>query len=64
MTPTKILIGQIIVVFAVVIGAVWGATQWTAVTLGHDPWLGAPWKTVARNQNLSSMALVPMVVRL
>lgn len=46
MTPTKILIGQIIVVFAVVIGAVWGATQWTAVALNHDPWLGAPWKTV------------------
>lgn len=46
MTPTKILIGQIIVVFAVVIGAVWGATQWTAATLNHDPWLGAPWKTV------------------
>jgi len=42
-TPTKILIGQIIIVFAVVIGAVWGATQWTAITLGHDPWLGAPW---------------------
>ena len=47
MTPTKILIGQIIVVFAVVIGAVWGATQWTAATLAHDPWLGAPWKTIA-----------------
>jgi len=46
MTPTKILIGQIIVVFSVVIGAVWGATQWTAMTLGHDPWLGAPWATL------------------
>ncbi len=43
MTPTKILIGQIIVVLAVVIGAVWGATQWTAATLNNDPWLGHPW---------------------
>ncbi|WP_425409305.1 IncP-type conjugal transfer protein TraG [Hyphococcus sp.] len=43
MTPTKILIGQIIVVLAVVIGAVWGATQWAAATLNNDPWLGRPW---------------------
>ena len=43
MTPTKILIGQIILVFAVVIASVWAATQWAAAALGHDPALGSPW---------------------
>ena len=43
MTPTKLLIGQIILVFAVVIASIWGATQWTADALGHQPRLGAPW---------------------
>ncbi len=43
MTPAKILIGQIIVVFAIIIGTVWGATQWTAHQLDFQPALGAPW---------------------
>ncbi len=43
MTGTKILIGQIMVVFALIIGAVWLATQMTADTLGHQAALGAPW---------------------
>ena len=30
MTPTKLLIGQIAVVFAIVILGVWAATQWAA----------------------------------
>ena len=47
MTPTKILIGQIILVFAVVIASVWFATQWTAAALGHDSALGAPWTEIA-----------------
>ena len=43
MSATKILWGQIFVVFLVVLGAVWGATQWTASALAYQPELGAPW---------------------
>ncbi len=43
MTPTKLLIGQIFLVFAIVIGAVWGATQWAAARLGQQPRLGPAW---------------------
>jgi len=42
-TPTKLLIGQIIVVFAIVIAGVWAATQWAAAMLAYQPELGAPW---------------------
>jgi len=47
MTPARLLTGQIIIVFAVVGGGIWGATQWTAARLGHQPGLGAPWITIA-----------------
>jgi type IV secretion system protein VirD4 len=47
MTPTKLLIGQILLVFAIVIGAVWGATQWTAGQLGYQPRLGPAWVSIA-----------------
>ena len=43
MTPTKLLIGQALLVFAIVIGGVWGATQWVAAGLGYQARLGAPW---------------------
>jgi type IV secretion system protein VirD4 len=43
MTPTKLLVGQIILVFAVVICGVWFATQWTAAELGYQWRLGPPW---------------------
>ena len=43
MTPTKLLIGQILIVFAIVILGVWAATQWAAAMLGYQPELGAPW---------------------
>jgi transposase InsO family protein len=43
MTPTKLLIGQILVVFAIVIAGVWGATQWAAASLGYQAQLGSPW---------------------
>jgi type IV secretion system protein VirD4 len=42
-TPTKLLIGQIITVFAIVIAGVWAATQWAAAELAYQPELGAPW---------------------
>ncbi|QNA83799.1 conjugal transfer protein TraG [Sphingomonas sp. So64.6b] len=43
MTPTKLLIGQILIVFAIVIAGLWAATQWAAEMLAYQPELGAPW---------------------
>ena len=43
MTATKILWGQILTVFAIVLATTWGATQWTAWRLGFQPQLGTPW---------------------
>ena len=46
MTPTKLLIGQILLVFGIVIGAVWFSTQWVAGQLGHQPRLGPAWVSI------------------
>ncbi|MEI9850159.1 MAG: conjugal transfer protein TraG [Sphingomonas sp.] len=43
MTPTKLLIGQILIVLAIVLTGVWAATQWAAAMLGYQPQLGLPW---------------------
>jgi len=43
MSATKILWGQIAVVFLIVLLTIWGATQWTAWRLGFQPELGRPW---------------------
>jgi type IV secretion system protein VirD4 len=43
MSATKILWGQIIVVFAIVLVTIWAATQWVAWKLGYQPQLGQPW---------------------
>ena len=43
MSATKILWGQILVVFLIVLTTTWGATQWTAWQLGFQPQLGSPW---------------------
>jgi type IV secretion system protein VirD4 len=43
MTPTKLLIGQIMIVFAIMILGVWASTQWAAAMLGFQAGLGAPW---------------------
>ena len=48
MTPTKLLIGQIFVVFSIVILGVWAATQWAAAMLGYQPQLGQPWHVFGR----------------
>ena len=45
MTPTKLLIGQILIVFAIMVLGVWAATQWAAAMLAYQPQLGAPWFT-------------------
>ncbi|MEN5051385.1 conjugal transfer protein TraG [Brevundimonas naejangsanensis] len=46
MTPTKLLVGQILVCFAMVILGVWAATQWAAAMLGHQLQLGPPMITL------------------
>ena len=43
MQATKILWGQVLVVFFIVLTGIWSATQWTASALGYQPELGAPW---------------------
>jgi len=45
-TPTKFLVGQIAMVFAVAIGGTWIATQWAAWKLGYQPQLGDAWFAV------------------
>jgi len=45
-SATKILWGQVIVVFLIVLIMIWAATQWTACQLGFQSQLGAPWFTV------------------
>jgi type IV secretion system protein VirD4 len=45
-TPTKLLVGQILVVFAIVAAGVWLATQWTAAQLAYQSQLGPAWFTV------------------
>lgn len=46
MTPTKLLIGQILSVLATVVFGVWAATQWAADSLGYQAGLGPPWFVV------------------
>jgi type IV secretion system protein VirD4 len=43
MTPTKILIGQILIVLAIVLVGIWMGTQWAAAALAYQPELGRPW---------------------
>ena len=43
MSATKILWGQILVVLAIVLVCVWGATEWVAWRLAFQPELGQPW---------------------
>ena len=43
MSATKILWGQIVIVFAIVLATMWVATQWVAWKLGYQPLLGYPW---------------------
>src|SRR3546814_13992506 len=42
---TKILWGQVLVVFTIVLASVWSATPWTAAALGHQHKLGSTWFT-------------------
>jgi type IV secretion system protein VirD4 len=48
MTPTKLLIGQILIVFAIMGLGLWAATQWAAAMLAYQPELGAPWFSLGK----------------
>jgi len=43
MSATKILWGQITVVFLIILATTWGATQYVAWSLGYQARLGPPW---------------------
>lgn len=43
MTPTKLLLGQMLVVAAIVVAGIWFATQWAAASLAYQPEFGTPW---------------------
>jgi type IV secretion system protein VirD4 len=43
MSPSKILLGQFLVVLTIIVATMWGATQWVAHALGYQPALGRPW---------------------
>jgi type IV secretion system protein VirD4 len=43
MTPTSFLVGQVLVVFAIVIGGLWFSTERVAAALGYQPRLRLPW---------------------
>ncbi len=47
MSATRILWGQILVVFTIVLVTTWGATQWTAWRLAFQPELGPAWFRLA-----------------
>ena len=47
MFPAKIYVGQIAVVFGLVVASTWSATQWTASALGYQEGLGSPWFTLS-----------------
>src|SRR5271165_6393742 len=43
MNATKILWGQVLLVSALVVAFIWGATEWVAWRLAFQPQLGPPW---------------------
>jgi type IV secretory pathway TraG/TraD family ATPase VirD4 len=47
MFPAKIYVGQIAVVFGIVVTSTWGATQWAAHALGYQDGLGSPCFTLS-----------------
>ena len=42
MSPSKILIGQFLIVLIIILLTLWGATQWVAHELGYQAALGRP----------------------
>ena len=48
MTPTRLLIGQMLTSVAIVILGVWASTQWAAAMLGYQQRLGSAWFMAGR----------------
>ena len=46
MQATRILWGQVLAVFTIILASIWSATQWTASALGYQPELGSPWFSI------------------
>jgi len=63
MFPAKIYVGQITIVFGIVVASTWGATQWTASSLGFQARLGEPWFIVVGYPIYLPWRIVRMVVR-
>jgi len=59
MTPTRLLIGQILIVFAIMALGVWAATQWAAAMLAYQPELGPSWFELGRLPVYRPWALFP-----
>ncbi len=59
MSPTRLLLGQIFIVFLIVILGVWGATQYCASALGYQPELGPAWFTLFETPIYKPFALFP-----
>jgi type IV secretion system protein VirD4 len=59
MTPTRLLVGQILVVFAIVLAGVWAATQWCAAMLGHQAQLGPAWFSLLGTPVYEPWAIFP-----
>src|SRR3546814_20291379 len=47
MSATKILWGQILTVFLIILMTTWAAKQWTAYRIGFQPKPGLPWFELA-----------------
>ncbi len=47
MTQSKVLLGQVLLVFSIIILSLWGATQWTADQFNYQGRLGPSWFTLA-----------------
>ena len=59
MTPTKLLIGQILIVLAIVVAGLWAAKQWAAAMLGYQAELGRAWFTLGELPIYRPWALFP-----
>ena len=46
MPSSNLLIGQVVLVFGIILLGTWVATQWVALHLGYQARLGAPWLTI------------------
>ena len=61
MTPTRLLIGQILVDFAIVVIGLWAATEWATSMLACQPLSGAPRFTLGGLPLLQASGVVGVV---